>query len=215
MKGIREGATLHCEMALWAKGYTRVAGLDEAGRGAWAGPVVAAAVILPADHLACAPLLGAVRDSKQLTPKQRERLFLAIREIALGVGVGIVPASIIDQIGIVPATRQAMGQALEALSLPPEHLLIDALRLPRVPLPQQVLTHGDAISLSIAAASIIAKVTRDRILIELDSQYPGYGFAQHKGYGTALHRMALAQLGPCSEHRGSFWPMRNRRGEDG
>ncbi len=204
-----EWASLRCETALWAEGYTRIAGLDEAGRGAWAGPVVAAAVVLPADRLACAPLLGAVHDSKQLTPEQRARLFLVIQEIAVGVGVGIVPASVIDQVGIVPATRQAMCQALEALFPPPDHLLIDALRLLQVPLPQQAMAHGDAISLSIAAASVVAKVTRDRILVELDGQYPGYGFARHKGYGTALHRAALARLGPCPEHRGSFRPIRS------
>ncbi|MCS7221690.1 MAG: ribonuclease HII [Anaerolineae bacterium] len=214
MRGAKEWASLRYEMALWAEGYTRIAGLDEAGRGAWAGPVVAAAVVLPADHMSCVPLLGAVHDSKQLTPEQREQLFLAIREVAAGVGVGIVPASVIDQVGIVLATRQAMEQALRALSRSPDHLLIDALQLPQVPYPQQAVTHGDAISLSIAAASIIAKVTRDHILVELDNRYPGYGFARHKGYGTALHRAALARLGPCPEHRRSFRPIRGWPSEE-
>lgn len=215
MKGAKEWASLCYETALWAEGYTRIAGLDEAGRGAWAGPVVAAAVVLPADRMSCVPLLGVVHDSKQLTPEQRERLYLAIQEVAVGVGVGIVPASVIDRVGIVPATRQAMYQALEALSPPPDHLLIDALELPQVSLPQQVLAYGDAISLSIAAASVIAKVTRDHILVELDSRYPGYGFAQHKGYGTALHRAALARFGLCAEHRKSFRPMRDWQSEHG
>ncbi len=207
MVGEAELASLHLEITLWADGYRRIAGLDEAGRGAWAGPVVAAAVVLPSDAQACAPLLGVVHDSKQLTPAQRERLFTRIEEVAVGIGVGIMPASVVDDVGIVPATRRAMQQALRALPLAPEYLLIDALALPQVDLPQRALIHGDAISLSVAAASIIAKVTRDRILVEMDARYPGYGFARHKGYGTAAHREALARLGPCPEHRMSFRPL--------
>ncbi|HEY65686.1 MAG TPA: ribonuclease HII [Caldilineae bacterium] len=202
-----EAASLERERALWIEGYRYVAGLDEAGRGAWAGPVVAAAVILPPDPAACAPLLGCVRDSKQLSPPQRESLLTEIRSVALSVGVGIVPASIIDELGIVSATRLAMSQAVEALSPAPDHLLIDALALPQLDIPQQALIHGDASSLSIAAASIVAKVTRDRILVALDARYPGYGFARHKGYGTAAHREALYRLGPCVEHRRSFRPV--------
>jgi ribonuclease HII len=207
MANTKETASLRYEAGLWAEGYARIAGLDEAGRGAWAGPVVATAVTLPPDASACAPLLGIVHDSKQLTPAQRERLFPQIQAIATGIGVGIVPASAIDDVGIVAATRQAMSQAVGALSPAPDYLLVDALRLPRIRLPQRALVHGDALSLSIAAASIIAKVTRDRILTDLDARYPGYGFARHKGYGTAAHQAALARLGPCPEHRRSFRPL--------
>ncbi len=205
-------ASLQRETSLWASGYRYVAGLDEAGRGAWAGPVVAAAVILPSDPRACSALLGVVHDSKKLTPTRREDLLPRIREVALSIGVGIVPPGVIDQIGIVPATRRAMYEAIDALSPRPDYLLIDALRLSRVNIPQQSLVRGDALSLSIAAASIVAKVTRDHILIDLDAQYPGYGFARHKGYGTAAHREALRGLGPCPEHRMSFRPLRDLEG---
>lgn len=202
-----EKAGLALEVELWAAGYRRVAGLDEAGRGAWAGPVVAAAVILPPDPDALAPLLGRVDDSKCLSPEVRERLYDLIRAHALAVGVGSVPADEIDRVGIVPATKAAMIQAAGALTSTPDFLLLDYLTLPGVPWPQRGLPHGDALSLSIAAASIIAKVTRDRLMITLDSACPGYGFAQHKGYGTAGHRAALGRLGPCPLHRLSFRPV--------
>ncbi len=209
-------ASLRYEAGLWEEGYRRIAGLDEAGRGAWAGPVVAAAVILPPQAEACAPLLGLVRDSKRLTPLQREQVLERIQAVALAIGVGMASAPTVDALGIIPATRQAMHQALQALHPAPDYLLIDALSLPRVQLPQQALIRGDAISLSIAAASIVAKVTRDRLLIELDARYPGYGFARHKGYGTATHRQALARLGPSPEHRKSFRPLQelSRPSED-
>lgn len=185
-----------------------MAGLDEAGRGTWAGPVVAAAVVLPGqDHALLAHLEG-VRDSKQLTPTHRERLLAPILARALGWGVGVVPAPIIDRLGIVEATRLAMGQALEGLDPPAEVLLIDHLSLPAVALPQQSLAHGDALVLSIAAASIVAKVYRDRLMQECDRCFPGYGFARHKGYGTPQHRAALGALGPCPLHRLSFAPLR-------
>jgi ribonuclease HII len=196
------------EMALYTEGYRHIAGLDEAGRGSWAGPVVAGAVILPIGQADLSQRLEGVRDSKQLTPRQRERLYGAIRSAALAVGVGIVPPDIIDELGIVPATRQAMDLALVQLDLLPDFLLIDFLNLTGLSVPQKGITGGDALSLSIAAASIVAKVTRDRWMIQLDAQYPGYGFARHKGYGTRQHRESLARLGPSPVHRLSFAPMK-------
>jgi ribonuclease HII len=197
------------ERRLWAAGVGCVAGLDEAGRGAWAGPVVAAAVILPAGVPQLAQHLAGVRDSKTLTARRREELLAAIQEHALAMGVGAVPPSEIDTVGIVPATREAMARALQGLSPPAVYLLIDHLSLPDLPLPQYSLPKGDARVLSIAAASIVAKVSRDRIMVDLDALYPGYGFARHKGYGTPQHRAALARLGPSAAHRLSFAPMRD------
>ncbi len=205
---------LEQERALWTAGYRWLAGLDEAGRGAWAGPVVAAAVILPErDDLDS--LLYGVRDSKILSPHQREALVPLIQKAALAVGVGMASARFIDHRGIVPATRQAMAMAVHNLALKPHLLLIDALKLPEVPLPQRALIKGDAIVLSIAAASIVAKVFRDRLMVSLGNRYGGYGFAAHKGYGTAAHRDALQHLGPCPEHRMSFAPLRERDGAAG
>ena len=200
-------AGLALEAELWLAGYHAIAGVDEVGRGPWAGPVVAAAVILPADPDTLAPLLGKVDDSKRLTPRQREQLFGAIQQLALAVGVGRVAASEIDCIGIAAATRQAMTQALDALASRPDFVLLDFLTLPELSLPQRGVPHGDALSLSIAAASIIAKVTRDRWMVEQAAIYPGYGFARHKGYGTAEHHAALVRLGPCALHRMSFAPV--------
>ena len=185
----------------------RVAGLDEAGRGAWAGPVVAAAVILPADERVRGALAGA-RDSKQLSPAAREKLALRIRDAAMAVGVGRAGQQEIDALGIVPATRLAMQRALAALSIAPQALIIDALPLPGVALPQDAFPYADARSLSVAAASIIAKVTRDRWMADVaEADFPGYGFAQHKGYGTRQHRAALARLGVCPLHRCTFRPV--------
>jgi ribonuclease HII len=195
------------ERALIRQGHALVAGIDEAGRGAWAGPVVAAAVILPRGAARLSALHG-VRDSKLLSPLQREALFAGIHQAALAVGVGMASHAEIDDIGIVPATRHAMKRAIEALTPAPEALVIDAVRLADVPLPQRVLFHADALCLSVAAASIVAKVTRDRWMRDLDAQCPGYGFARHKGYGTALHQQALAQLGPSVVHRMTFGPVR-------
>ncbi len=197
---------LHQEHALARQGHARVAGLDEAGRGAWAGPVVAAGVILPRNAMRLSALHD-VRDSKLLTPRQREALLAPIYEAALAVGVGLASHDEIDALGIVPATRLAMQRAIEAFDILPEALLIDALRLPAVPLPQRVLYHADTLCLSVAAASIVAKVTRDRGMVELDKQYAGYGFAQHKGYGTAMHQQALTELGPSAIHRMTFRPI--------
>ena len=189
--------------------FTHIAGIDEAGRGALAGPVVAAAVILPLNDTIATLLLG-VNDSKQLTAKRREALFALICQHALAYGIGLEPASVIDEIGILPANKLAMGTAVAQLTTPPQFLLIDGrIRLPQLNIPQTAVVRGDSASLSIAAASILAKVTRDRLMIQLDSQFPHYGFAQHKGYGTEFHRAALAQHGPCPQHRHSFAPIRS------
>jgi ribonuclease HII len=204
---------LQKECVLQAQGFARVAGIDEVGRGAWAGPVVAAAVVLPLDRPDLTQALGGVRDSKQCTPRQRDALFDRIQQVALAVGAGSVPPDRIDEVGILPATREAMAQAVSQLDVAPEALLIDALRLPDLPLPQRPLIKGDARSLSIAAASIVAKVTRDRMMVSLDSQYDGYGFARHKGYGTRGHQQALALLGPSPVHRLSYAPLRKLTGD--
>lgn len=196
------------EMALYGQGYRLVAGLDEAGRGAWAGPVVAGAVILPLGREELGQALAGVRDSKTLNPSARERLYAVIQTQALAVGVGMVPPKRIDELGIVPATKEAMALAIARLSCPPDFLLIDFLSLPQLAYPQKSIVHGDALSLSIAAASIVAKVSRDRFMVELDGQYPGYGLAGHKGYGTPQHRAALARLGPSPIHRFSYAPVR-------
>jgi len=200
---------LEREHALWGNGAGLVAGLDEAGRGAWAGPVAAAAVVLPAgeDDALCSRLAG-VRDSKLMTHLQRMRWAEVIRLEALEWAVGWASAEEIDEMGILPATRLAMQRALEQLAAHPHHLLIDALRLPAVDLPQTPLVHGDRICLSIAAASVLAKTCRDARLVELDAQLPGYGLARHKGYGTAIHRAALEKLGPTPQHRRSYAPVR-------
>ncbi len=200
---------LSLEHSFWAKGLRRIAGLDEAGRGAWAGPVVAAAVILPADRPDLQTALAGVNDSKKLTARQREKLVGVIEQVALAVGVGETAPEDIDRLGIVPATRQAMQRAVAGLSLAPEALLIDAVDLSAcLPLPQHALFYGDAISLSIAAASIIAKVSRDRQMVALEAAYPGYGFARHKGYGTRAHQAALAAQGVSAIHRKSYAPVR-------
>lgn len=198
---------LHFELSLWQAGQTAVAGLDEAGRGAWAGPVCAGAVILPPDPAVLNRLNG-VRDSKQMTPRQRAAWAEQIQAAALTWGVGFASNEEIDAQGILPATRLAMQRALQALSLPPQHLLIDALRLPDDARPQTALIKGDARSLSIAAASVLAKTSRDALMTGLEEQFPGYGFARHKGYGTSQHREALVALGPCALHRFSFAPLR-------
>ncbi len=194
------------EKQLAAQGYRLIAGVDEVGRGALAGPVVAAAVILPSD--VDIAQLDEVRDSKLLSPVKREMLFHHIYQVAISVGVGMVPHSIVDSQGVVRATRIAMKQAIERLSPSPESLLIDHLRLPELGLPQKGITHGDNLCLSIACASIIAKVARDWVMVELDRRYPGYGMAQHKGYGTRRHVACLLQLGVCPIHRRSFRPVR-------
>jgi ribonuclease HII len=195
------------ERALYRQGYRLVAGLDEAGRGSWAGPVSAGAVVLPLGNEGLRQALDGVRDSKTLNPSERERLYDVIEAEALAVGVGMVPPDQIDELGIVPATKEAMALAIAQLLSPPDFLLIDFLGLAQLDYPQKSIVHGDALSLSIAAASIVAKVSRDRLMVELDSQYPGYGFASHKGYGTPQHRAALDRLGPSPIHRFSYAPV--------
>lgn len=196
------GPTFALEAAAIADGFSSVAGVDEAGRGPWAGPVVAAAVVL--DRHAIPP---GVNDSKTLGPMQRDRLYdqiVATADVAIAIG----DVERIDRDNILAATMWAMSDALAKLSETPALALVDGNKLPRTACPARAIVRGDALSVSIAAASIIAKVTRDRMMAELDARYPGYGFARHKGYGTAAHSNALAQLGPCPEHRRSFSPIR-------
>jgi ribonuclease HII len=188
-------------------GTNYVAGLDEAGRGAWAGPVSAAAVILPPDaHVS--EVLHGVRDSKLMTPRQRARWAEVIKQTALGWGVAFATHQEIDELGIVPATRLAMTRALELVGLHPGHLLLDAIRLPGVDIPQQALIKGDQRCFSIAAASVLAKTGRDALMAALDEPYPGYGFGRHKGYGTRFHHEMLHLLGPSPVHRMSFKPLK-------
>lgn len=187
------------ERRVRSEGFARVAGLDEVGRGCLAGPVVVAAVILAPGRK-----LEGLNDSKLLTASQRETLFRAILRTAVGWGIGAADAEEIDHINILNATRQAMGRAVEALPDQPDHLLIDALRLPGLPIAQTSVVHGDRLSVSIAAASVVAKVVRDRLMERYDRLYPGFGFADHKGYGTAEHLAAVERQGPCPLHRRSF-----------
>ncbi len=200
------------EFALHTTGCARVAGLDEAGRGAWAGPVCAAAVVLPLDRSDLLDLLAGVRDSKQLSPARREAFLPRILKVAEAVGVGWATPSEVDEIGIAPATRQAMARAVGRLDGQVDALLVDYVRLPEINLPQRALPKADVHCLSVAAASIVAKVTRDRLMVALDEDLPGYGFARHKGYGTHQHREALARLGPSPIHRMSWRPMQELSG---
>lgn len=195
------------ELKLISTGHRFVAGIDEAGRGALAGPVVAAAVILPLDRFDLARTLSEVRDSKQLSPAIRQRCSQEVQDIALAVGIGEASAKEVDDLGLLPATRAAMQRAVEALDPTPSCLLIDHMRIPELDLPQEPITRGDQSVLSIAAASVVAKVWRDRLMIELANRYAGYGFERHKGYGTEKHRQALERLGPCDEHRHSYAPV--------
>ena len=181
------------------KGYTYICGIDEAGRGPLAGPVVAGAVILPQD----CEIFG-LNDSKKLSEKRREELYEEITEKALAWGAGVIGPARIDEINILQADYEAMCEAIGQLKVMPQILLNDAVTIPQVRIPQISIIHGDARSVSIAAASIIAKVTRDRMMVEYDSLFPEYGFAEHKGYGTAAHYAALKKHGPCMIHRKSF-----------
>ena len=202
------GPGLVLERRLLRQGPRLIAGIDEVGRGAWAGPVVAAAVILPLEDSGLRAALRGVNDSKTLTARQRERLAGVIGEVAVAVGVGGAGSTEVDRHGLVAATRAAMQRAIAMLAQPPDALLIDAVNLaPLVALPQLSPIYGDSLSLSIAAASIVAKVARDRWMAGLDERFPGYGFAQHKGYGTAAHSTALARLGACEAHRMSYAPI--------
>jgi len=193
------GAPYRYERAAWRSGLAHVAGVDEAGRGPLAGPVVAAAVILNPERR-----LKGLEDSKLLTPARREVLFEQILEHAVGVGTGIVDPQTIDQVNILEATRLAMRQALSRLSPHPNLVLIDAVRLQPLAWPQRALVRGDRRSASIAAASIVAKVTRDRLMVEADHLFPQYGFRRHKGYPTPEHLAALRHHGPCPIHRRTF-----------
>ncbi len=197
------------EIALLKQGYFFIAGLDEAGRGAWAGPVVAAAVILPLDNPNLAHILSGLRDSKKLTPRKREHLFEVIQTIAAAFAVGVAPAPMVDEINVIGATRYAMRQAIEELSVAPDFLLLDHLKLPAVNLPQDAFPKADNSSLTVAAASVIAKVTRDRLMVGFNQTYPVYAFDRHKGYGTKAHRAALAKYGPCPIHRMSYEPLKS------
>lgn len=197
---------LAAECALWEAGIRYIAGIDEAGRGSLAGPVAVGAVIFPADPQVASALKD-VRDSKQLAPLQREECAREIKEWALAWEVGFASHTEIDDYGIVYAVHLAAARALQGLALPPEHLLIDYIFLPEHPQPQTALIKGDARSLTIASASILAKTARDALLCELDGDYPQYGFAQHKGYCTPGHLEALAQLGPSPLHRTSYRPL--------
>jgi ribonuclease HII len=187
------------ELASQQKGYKQIAGIDEAGRGALAGPVIAAAVILPIN---CG--IKGLRDSKQLSPKQRAYLFDEIHDVAVSVGIGAADHRVIDHLNILQATLLAMREAVEKLTPAPDYVLVDGSDLPEVGIVGEAIPKGDNKSYSIAAASIIAKVTRDRLMAELDPIYPNYGFSRHKGYPTSQHRQAIAQFGTSEIHRRTF-----------
>jgi ribonuclease HII len=206
-EGQRLRHLLRRETALWENGLTRVAGVDEAGMAPLAGPVVAAAVVLPMDFRP-----RGIDDSKQVDAAERERLAAEIKAAALCWAVGLTTVEEIDRINIYRAGLLAMRRAVEGLSTAPEHLLIDARRLPELKIPQEGIIHGDELSLTIAAASILAKTTRDAMMAALDQQHPGYGFGRHKGYPTAEHFAAIARLGACAAHRRSFAPVRQALG---
>ncbi len=194
---------LRIEKRLWKKGWERIGGIDEAGRGALAGPVAAAIVVLP-NIPKLARILAGVRDSKEMTQRQREHFESIIKEIALAWGIGFASPTEIDQIGILPATKLAAKRAVETLSLIPDYLITDYLHLPDIDLPQEKFVKGDMRSLTIASASVLAKTARDAKMRKLDEEYPEYGFAQHKGYGTKKHRSAIQKLGKSLVHRQSF-----------
>ena len=187
------------EIVCQQSGYKQIAGIDEAGRGALAGPVIAAAVILPTH---CN--INGLRDSKQLSPKQRAHLFDEIHNVAVSIGIGSADHRVIDRLNILEATLLAMQEAVGKLTPPPDYLLVDGLDLPEVDIVGEAIPKGDNRSYSIAAASIIAKVTRDRLMVELDLIYPNYGFSRHKGYPTSQHRQAIAQFGASDTHRRTF-----------
>jgi ribonuclease HII len=206
-EGQRLRSILRYERALWATGIARVAGVDEAGMSPLAGPVAAGAVIFPPGFR-----LPGVDDSKKLDPKERERLAPLIRETAVAWAVAFVEPDEIDRINIYWAGLLAMRRAIDGLAVHPEHVLVDGRKLRELPIAQQRIYHGDELSLSIAAASILAKTARDARMVELDQLYPGYGFARHKGYPVRAHREALAHNGACEIHRKSFAPVREALG---
>lgn len=210
----RSGPTLSWERRAWHAGKLVVAGVDEVGRGAWAGPLVAAAVALPADPAARARLTRAlnragaiVRDSKQLSPGQRERVVDVIASMGVATAIAEVSASAIDELGLGRANSRALRDAAAALAPNADHVLIDAFDVPDLECSHDAIVRGDCVSLSIALASIVAKTHRDRVMRAMDDEWPTYGFASHKGYGTALHRRALEAYGPTSQHRTTFAPV--------
>ena len=203
LKTLPQFPDLSIEKRLWDAGWAQIAGIDEAGRGALAGPVCAAAVILPNLPERTRTLAG-VRDSKQMTQLQRERFEPLIKEIAISWGVGFATAAEIDEIGILPATRLAVKRAVDTLSPNPDYLITDYLKLPDIDIPQEHFVKGDMRSLTISAASVLAKTARDAHMRQLDEQFPGYDLSRHKGYGTKAHRAAIQKLGKSPIHRQSF-----------
>ena len=204
------------ERGLAASGVREIAGVDEAGRGPLAGPVVAAAVVLPEEWLreGLPDELKGLNDSKQLTPAQREKFFeVIIRRKEVRFGIACIGSGIVDALNILRATHRAMAEALEKLQPAPAHVLVDGLLVKSLLFPQTPIVKGDAKSYSIAAASVLAKVTRDRMMLEYHQQWPAYGFAEHKGYGTPQHLSALAAHGPCPIHRRSFAPLKGEQGQ--
>lgn len=193
---------LKYEKELYDKGITLIAGVDEAGRGPLVGPVVAGAVILPKDYM-----LEGLIDSKQLTEKKRDKYYDIIMNDAVAVGIGIVDAKTIDEINILEASRLAMKLAIEDLKVKPEYVLSDAMKLTNIDIPYTDIIHGDALSLSVAAGSVIAKVTRDRMMYELDKEHPEYGFAKHKGYPTKLHLENIKKYGLLENYRFTYKPV--------
>jgi ribonuclease HII len=198
--------TLEYEQQLWGEGFHIVAGLDEAGRGAWAGPVFAAAVVLPRDERILR-LLDGVRDSKRMTANQRNQYLDCIKSVSVGWTIGMATNNEIDELGIVPATCLAMQRAIDGLAFHPTYLLVDYIQIENCACPQLSLTKGDCRSLSIAAASVIAKTARDAFMVKEGERFPAYNFTQHKGYGTSQHRVAIEKNGPCAIHRMSFRPL--------
>lgn len=199
MPGARSRPDWTQERRLRRLGFQRIAGIDEAGRGSLAGPVIAAAVVFPPGR---AP--DGVDDSKRLAPARRERLLNEVLRCAVAWGIGSASAGEIDELNVLNATREAMRRAIESIAPPPDHLLIDAVRIPGVAIPQAPLVGGDRLSVSIAAASIVAKVVRDRLMGYYDRVFPGFGFSSHRGYGTAAHLKRLALEGACPIHRRTF-----------
>lgn len=205
---MESGPSLDRERALRRQGYRVIAGLDEVGRGAWAGPVVACAAVLPLASPTLTEELAGIRDSKRLTPVRRSQFHERISGLAVSLGLGVVSSSRLDELGVVAATKLAMRRALDQLSVAPDYLLVDGFPLSYKGLPHRGIPRGDDLSVSISAASIVAKVERDRMMASLDGVYRGFDFGQHKGYGTPRHREALDRLGPSPVHRMSYAPMK-------
>ena len=207
-KGLR-GPNLSLELAYWRNGKLKAGGIDEAGRGAWAGPVAAAVVVLP-QNPGIGEMLQGVRDSKLMLPAQRTYWAGRIKSMAAAWAVGMASHQEIDSIGIIPATRLAARRALEQLPFMPDALFLDWLALPQVKVQQVSIIKGDNRVLSVSCASVLAKTTRDALMVEMDSRYPAYGFAAHKGYGTATHMAVLQSQGPCPIHRLSYKPLKEK-----